>query len=254
MEYDSLSSFYWDCNMVSRALIFAGGTGIRMKQTGKPKQFLEVHGKPIIIYTLEVFERHPLIDDIIIPCVSGWENYLETLLEKFHIHKVSKVLTGGANTQESKMKALQYMKTYCNDDDIILLHDAVRPLITEKIISDNIEAVKNYGSAITSVPFIETGIVSEDGRETTESIIRNTLFVAKAPQSFYFKDVYEAHKKGENMPYTITIDTCSLMTALGKTLHLVPCETTNIKITTPEDYYIFKALVDLKENSDVFGL
>ena len=225
-----------------------------MKKHGKPKQFLELYGKPIIIYTLEVFDRHPDIDDIVIPCVEGWESYLEDLLDKFRIKKVSKIVTGGRNTQESKMHALEYMKSYCQDDDIVLLHDAVRPLITEQLISENIASVRKYGSAITAVPFTETGIVSEDMENTNKSIIRNTLFIAKAPQSFYFKDVYNAHKLGEDMPYTVTIDTCSLMTELGQTLHLVPCTTTNIKITTPEDYYVFKALVDLRENSDVFGL
>lgn len=239
---------------MNHALIFAGGTGIRMHTTGKPKQFLELYGKPIIIYTLEVFDRHPEIDDIVIPCVSGWESYLEDLLQKYNIKKVRKVLTGGKDTQESKMKALNYLKTYCKDDDIILLHDAVRPLVTGKLISDNIEAVKKYGSAITAVPFTETGIVSDDQETTSKTIIRNSMYIAKAPQSFYFKDVYAAHEAGESMPYTITIDTCSLMTELGKTLHLVPCETTNIKITTPEDYFIFKALIDLRESNDIFGI
>lgn len=235
------------------AIVFAGGTGIRMKTTGKPKQFIELYGKPIIIYTLEVFERHPEIDHIIIPCIAGWETYLEGLLEKFRITKVMNVITGGANTQESKMSALESLKEICTDKDIVLLHDAVRPLVTEKMITDNIMSVKKYGSAITAVPFTETGIVSENKKTTAKTIVRNTLYIAKAPQSFYFKDVFEAHQKGEALPYTITIDTCSLMTELDKTLHLVPCETTNIKITTPEDYYIFKALVDLRESRDVFG-
>ncbi|HJJ28595.1 MAG TPA: IspD/TarI family cytidylyltransferase [Methanocorpusculum sp.] len=239
---------------MNHALIFAGGTGIRMHATGKPKQFLELYGKPIIIYTLEVFDRHPEIDDIIIPCVAGWEGYLETLIEKYHIKKVRKVLTGGKNTQESKMNALCYMKEFAADDDIVLVHDAVRPLVTGKLISDNIAAVKEFGSAVTVVPFSETGVVSVDGENADKTIIRNTMYIAKAPQSFYFKDLYEAHAKGESMPYTITIDTCSLMTELGKTLHMVPCETTNIKITTPEDYYIFKALVDLRESNDIFGM
>lgn len=240
--------------ITNRALIFAGGTGVRMHTTGKPKQFLELYGKPIIIYTLEVFEKHPEIDDIVIPCVAGWESYLEDLLEKFQIKKVSKVLTGGKDTQDSKMRALRYLKTYCNDDDIILLHDAVRPLVTEKLISENIESVKKFGSGITVVPFTETGVVSDDSINTNKTIIRNTMYIAKAPQSFYFKDVYAAHEAGENMPYTITIDTCSLMTELGKTLHMVPCETPNIKITTSEDYFIFKALVDLRESHEIFGL
>lgn len=236
------------------ALVFAGGTGQRMKNSAKPKQFLELYGKPIIIYTLEVFERNTNVDKIVIPCVAGWEDYLQELVDKFHITKVDKILTGGKDTQESKMKALNYLKTWCNEDDIVMLHDAVRPLVTEKMINDNIQSVKEYGNAITAVPFTETGIISEDKEFTEKTIIRNTLYIAKAPQSFYFKDVYAAHLAGESMPYTITIDTCSLMTELGKKLHMVPCETTNIKITTPEDYYLFKALIDLRESQDIFGL
>ena len=236
------------------ALVFAGGTGIRMRTTGKPKQFIELYGKPIIIYTLEVFENHPDIDYIIVPCVSGWEDHLWHLVDKFQLKKVRKIITGGETTQESKMKALNAIKEYCVDDDIVLLHDAVRPLITEKIISDNIQAVKKYGSAITAVPFSETGIISNDGVSTSKTIFRNTLYIAKAPQSFYFKDVYAAHYQGQDMPYTITIDTVSLMTELGEQVHLVACETPNIKITTPEDYYIFKALVDLRDSQDILGI
>ena len=236
------------------ALVFAGGSGQRMRNSSKPKQFLELYGKPIIIYTLEVFEQHPDIDGIVVPCIAGWEEYLQKLLDKFNIRKVEKILTGGKDTQESKMIALEYLKQTCQDDDIILLHDAVRPLITASLISKNIESVKKFGNAVSFVPFIETGIISEDKVYTNETIIRNTLCIAKAPQSFFFKDVYNAHKKGQEMPYTITIDTCSLMTALGKSLHLVECDSTNIKITTPEDYYIFKALVDLRESQEILGL
>ncbi len=236
------------------ALVFAGGTGQRMKNSAKPKQFLELYGKPIIIYTLEVFESNNNIDKIVIPCVAGWEDYLAKLLDRFKITKVDNILTGGKDTQESKMIALNYLKEICKDDDIIMLHDAVRPLITEKMINDNLESVKQFGNGIAAVPFTETGIISVDKEYTEKTIIRNTLYIAKAPQSFYFKDVYEAHLAGENMPYTITIDTCSLMTELGKRLHLVPCDTTNIKVTTSEDYYIFKALVDLRESQEILGL
>ena len=196
------------------ALVFAGGSGQRMKNSAKPKQFLELYGKPIIIYTLEVFERHPEIDAVVIPCIAGWENYLQRLLDKFGIKKVKKILTGGKDTQESKMIALRYLQTICKEDDIVLLHDAVRPLVTEKLITDNLAAVREYGNGITCVPFTETAIVSDDGKQIDRTIIRNTMYVAKAPQSFYFKDVLYAHEKGENMPYTITIDTCSLMTEL----------------------------------------
>lgn len=236
------------------ALVFAGGTGIRMRTTGKPKQFIELYGKAIIIYTLEIFEHHEEIDYIIVPCLSGWEEHLASLVDFYGLKKVKKIITGGANTQESKMKALEALKEVCADDDIVLLHDAVRPLITKKLISDNIASVKRYGSAISAVPFTETAIVSDDGEKSNRTIVRNTLYVAKAPQSFYYSDALSAHTLGVEMPYTITIDTVSLMTELGREVHMVPCESTNIKITTPEDYYIFKALVDLRESRDIFGL
>ncbi len=235
-------------------LVFAGGSGQRMRNSAKPKQFLELYNKPIIIYTLEVFENHPDIDCVVVPCIAGWEDYLQKLLDRFEIKKVKKILTGGKDTQESKMIALRYLETFCKEDDIVLLHDAVRPLVTEKMITDNIESVKKYGNGITAVPFTETAIVSDNGETIDKTIIRNTMYVAKAPQSFYFKDVMSAHLAGETMPYTITIDTCSLMTELGIELHMVPCETTNIKITTPEDFFLFKALTDLKEQQDIFGI
>lgn len=236
------------------ALIFAGGTGKRMNNTGLPKQFIELYGKPIIIYTLEVFQKHRDIDAIVIPCVAGWEKYLGELVEKYQITKVTKILTGGQDTQASKMVALEYLKETCQPDDIILLHDAVRPIISAELITANIESVKQYGNAITAATFEETCIVSENRTDTERTIPRNTLFIAKAPQSFYFKDVYAAHKRGTTMPYTITIDTCSLMTELGKKLHLVPCGNDNIKITTPDDYFIFKALIDLRETKNIFGI
>jgi len=236
------------------AIVFAGGSGQRMKSSAKPKQFLELYGKPIIVFTLEAFEHHPDIDMVIVPCIAGWEGYLQNLLDKFHLTKVKGIVTGGKDTQESKMNALRYLEPLCKGDDIVILHDAVRPLINEKMITDNINSVKQHGSAICAVPFTETGIISDDGVSTGETIVRNTLYIAKAPQGFYFKDVLEAHTIGETMSYALTIDTCSLMTELGKTLHLVPCETTNIKITTTEDFFIFKALVDLQESQDIFGL
>lgn len=235
-------------------LIFAGGTGVRMHSDAKPKQFLELYSKPIIIYTLEVFERHPEIDYVVVPCLARWIPRLEELLVKFGIQKVKKIMPGGQTTQESKWNALEYLKTVAGEDDIILLHDAVRPLISQETISRNIAAVKKHGSAVTTVPFTETAIESADGLKCDRSILRNTLHVARAPQSFYFRDVYEAHQKGQTMPHAIAIDTCTLMTELDKPVHLVEGESTNIKITSPEDFFIFKALVDMRESADIWGL
>lgn len=236
------------------AIVFAGGTGQRMKNTACPKQFLPLYGKPIIIYTLEVFQNHPDIDGIIVPCVKGWENHLQEIANKFGITKLMKIVPGGKDSQESKLTALNALRDVCKDDDIILMHDAVRPLITSKMIDDNLDSVRRYGNAITVDPFTETGIISEDGKTVESTIERQKLYIAKAPQSFYYSDVLYAHLQAQSMPPTTTIDTCTIMTALGKTLHFVACETSNIKITTPEDYYIFKAIYDLRESQTIFGM
>lgn len=236
------------------ALVFAGGTGQRMKNTACPKQFLELYGKPIIIYTLEIFQNHPDIDAIIVPCVAGWHDHLRNLAQKYGITKLIKIVPGGATSQDSKLSALHALSDICKPDDIVLMHDAVRPLITPEIIDDNLACVKKYGNAITVDPFTETGIVSEDGKTVQATIERRKLYIAKAPQTFYYKDVLEAHEAAKTMPEATTIDTCTIMTTLGKSLHFVPCTCSNVKITTPEDYYVFKAIYDLRESKSVLGL
>lgn len=232
------------------AVIFAGGTGQRMKNTSIPKQFMELYGKPVIIYTLEVFQNHPEIDKIIVPCVSGWESHLEDLALKFSITKLDKVLTGGATSQKSKLVALNYLESICVPDDIVMMHDAVRPLVTSKLISDNLACLHKNGTAITVDPFTETGVISIDGETVDSTIERSKLYIAKAPQTFYFSDALWAHEKGEDMPDTIAIDTCTLMTTLGRKLSFVMCESSNIKITTTDDFYIFKTLLDLRQNNE----
>ncbi len=235
------------------ALVFAGGTGQRMRNTACPKQFLELYGKPIIIYTLEVFQKHPDIDAIVVPCVAGWHDHLRSLAERYGITKLVKIVPGGKTSQESKLSALHAIRELCQDEDIVMMHDAVRPLITAQLIDDNLRCVKEYGNAITVDPFTETGITSEDGKTVESTIERRKLYIAKAPQTFLYRDALAAHEAAKDMPESTTIDTCTIMTALGKELHFVRCEDTNIKITTPEDYYIFKAIYDLRENRSVLG-
>ncbi len=239
---------------MNAALIFAGGTGQRMSTAARPKQFLELYGKPIIIYTLEVFENHPDIDLIVISCLAGWEEHLAERIRHFGITKVRRIVQGGATSQASKLNALHALRDLISDDDIVLMHDAVRPLVTPKLISDNIACVRENGNAITVDPFTETGIVSTDGRTVEATIERSRLYIGKAPQSFRFKDALWAHEMGREMPDAIAIDTCTLMAALGRPLHFVTCEPTNIKITTPSDYYVFKALYDLRESKEILGL
>ncbi len=235
------------------ALVFAGGTGQRMHNAACPKQFLELYGKPIIIHTLEIFQKHPDIDSIVVPCVEGWHDHLRNLAKQFGITKLVKVVPGGKTSQDSKLSALRAIRELCKDDDVVMMHDAVRPLITAKVIDDNLACLKEHGNAITVDPFTETGVTSEDGKTVGSTIERSKLYIAKAPQTFYYKDALEAHELAQDMPESTTIDTCTIMTTLGKQLYFVRCEHSNIKITNPEDYYIFKAIYDLRESRSVLG-
>ena len=235
------------------AVIFAGGTGRRMHTTSRPKQFLEYQGKPIIIYTLELFDNHPMIDGIVVACVEEWIPFLEKMLKKFEINKVKVIVSGGATGQESIYKGLVAAKGLSKDeDDIVLIHDGVRPLITEQTITDNIEVVKRDGSCITCVPATETFIVSQqDGG--LEIPTRDNSLIARAPQSFYLRDILEAHKQARKECRNDFIDSCSMMHHYGHRLGRTIGPMENIKITTPTDYFIFKAMVEVHENQQIFG-
>ena len=240
---------------MNTALIFAGGTGKRMGNAGRPKQFLELHGKPIIIHTLEHFDRHPEIDAIAVVCIAGWVGYLKELLVRFHIKKVRWIVPGGETSQESTRAGLGILEANCDPrDTIVLIHDGVRPLITEKVISDNIAAVKEYGNAITAAPAIETIITVDGNEDVTELIDRQSCRLARAPQSFYLSDIIAMHQKAMADNYDKMIDSASLMIHYGVKLHLVEGPAENIKITTPSDFYIFKAIQEARENMQILGL
>ena len=240
---------------MNTALIFAGGAGRRMHSAGKPKQFLELHGKPIIIHTLEHFDRHPEIDAIAVVCIAGWVDYLKELLVRFHIKKVRWIVPGGETSQESTRAGLGILEANCDPrDTIVLIHDGVRPLITEKVISDNIAAVKEYGNAITAAPAIETIITVDENEDVTELIDRQSCRLARAPQSFYLSDIIAMHQKAMADNYDKMIDSASLMIHYGVKLHLVEGPAENIKITTPSDFYIFQAIQEARENMQILGL
>ena len=240
---------------MNTALIFAGGAGRRMHSAGKPKQFLELHGKPIIIHTLEHFDRHPEIDAIAVVCIAGWVDYLKELLVRFHIKKVRWIVPGGETSQESTRAGLGILEANCDPrDTIVLIHDGVRPLITEKVISDNIAAVKEYGNAITAAPAIETIITVDENEDVTELIDRQSCRLARAPQSFYLSDIIAMHQKAMADNYDKMIDSASLMIHYGVKLHLVEGPAENIKITTPSDFFIFKAIQEARENMQILGL
>lgn len=236
------------------ALIFAGGSGNRMNSRSKPKQFLQLYGKEIIIHTLENFQNHRDIDAIVVVCKEDWIDYLNNLLKKYSITKVKWVVHGGSSGQESIFNGLDCLyKNNKDEKSIVLIHDGVRPLVHDDLISNCITTVKEHGSAITVVPAIET-ICSIDDGEITSITDRSKCFLAKAPQCFYLNEIYANHLKAQAEKRYDFIDSASLMKNYGTRLFTVIGNFDNIKITTPADFYTFRALYDVRENQQIFGL
>ena len=214
--------------MKNIAVIFAGGSGVRMNTRSKPKQFLELRGKPIIIYTLELFDNHPLIDGIVVVCLESWIPFLKKMLKKFEINKVVKIVSGGDSGQDSIYRGLCAVEDYCKDkgeeNAVVLIHDGVRPLIVDETITRNIEKVH-----------------------------RSSCLLARAPQSFYLKDILSIHRKNKENGNITFIDSCSMMSYFGYKMATIEGPMENIKITTPTDYFIFRAMVEVHENQQIFG-
>lgn len=235
------------------ALIFAGGTGQRMNSRSKPKQFLELHGKPLIIHTLEFFEYCEKIDAICVVCLAGWEVVLTNSMNQYGISKVRWIVPGGKTGHDSIYHGLQTLSNICKPDDVILIHDGVRPLISEELIEKNLECVQKHGNAITVETAAETVVqLAED--ETISSVPpRQQMRIAKAPQCFYFEDIMKVHQKAQEEGFK-SVDSAHLMNHYGYELHTVESTPYNIKIATPSDYYVFRALYEARENSQIFGL
>lgn len=240
------------------AAIFAGGSGIRMNTKSRPKQFLELHGKPIIIYTLELFDNHPDIDAITVACIQSWIPFLEKQIRKFEINKVVKTVPGGATGQESIYNALCAAEQHALssqgtlDGVNVLIHDGVRPLITEQTITDNINKVRECGSCITCVPATETLVVRQQD-DSLQIPSRKDSLIARAPQSFRLTDIISAHRKAIDEGRNDFIDSCTMMSHYGYTMGIVNGPVENIKITTPTDFFVFRAMVQVHENQQIFG-
>lgn len=237
------------------AVIFAGGAGKRMNTRAKPKQFLEMHGKPVLIYTLQHFQEHREIDKIVLVCIESWMDFARELAEKFHIGKLAAVVPGGKTGQESIFHGLQAAREIAADSrSIVLIHDGVRPLINAELITNCISTVKKYGNAITTTPAIETVFVNDDGDSVGRIFNRSKCAMARAPQCFYLQDIYAAHLKAQQEGRLDFIDSAMMMQHYGARLHMVDGPVENIKITTPTDFYLFRALLDAQENMQIVGI
>lgn len=229
-------------------LIIAGGVGKRMGQE-IPKQFISVDGKPIIIYTLESFEKHPQIDQILVVCKGGWEDTLRAYINEYGLKKVKWIIPGGTKGQESINNGVQFLKTVSQDDDIIVIHDGIRPLLDELVLSDVIVKAKEYGNAVTSLPYNEQIFLKDTEFTTKKYIDRNTLRRVSTPQAYNFKKLAWAYDKAvkENIGMTDSSYTNTMMVELGETLYFAAGSDKNIKLTTQDDLQLFKAYLRMNE-------
>ena len=228
------------------ALIIAGGKGQRMQQE-IPKQFLNVNDKPIIIYTLEVFQSHPDIDVIGVVCVDGWHDILKAYARQYQIDKLAWVVSGGENGQASIRNGVYEAERRYAGDDLILVHDAIRPLVSHEIISDCIVQCKKHGSAIVVTPCNTVVLRRTDENSSKEVVPRDQLAVTQTPQAFPVKRLADAHRRALEQGITDSIASCTLMVELGESLHFSIGAETNIKLTTPDDLKIFKAMLMLRD-------
>lgn len=242
--------------MSNVAVIFAGGTGQRMNSRTRPKQFLELHGKPILVYTLEVFNRHREIDGIVVVMLESWIDYTKELIQRYGLGKVKKIVPGGASGQESIYHGLCAAAELYGSEDTVLIHDGVRPLIDEDTITANIESVRERGTAVTVTAAIETITMKDESGAVGTIIDRSRCELARAPQSFRLGQILDVHKRAreEEGGDSRFIDSASMMKFYGYKLYTVEGKPENIKITTPSDFYIFRAMVDARENSQIFGI
>ena len=230
------------------ALVIAGGSGSRMNQD-IPKQFLTVNEKPVIVYTLEAFQKHPEIDAIVVVCIAGWEQVLRAYSKQFNIDKLEYVVEGGSNGQESIRNGIFEIEKHYNRDDLVLIHDAIRPMVSAEIISDNIRVARLYGNAITAIPCAEAMLKTEDGLSSSGSFPRERLKRTQTPQAFFIGEICDLHRKAHEKGITNSVASCTLMIEMGKQVFFSAGSEKNIKLTTIEDLDIFKALL-AAERSD----
>ena len=232
------------------AIIIAGGVGNRMGQS-IPKQFINVYDKPILMYTLEGFEKHPMIDAIEVVCIEGWENVVWSYAEQYHISKLKWIVKGGNSGQESIRNGVYNLEGHCSKDDTIIIHDGIRPLVDAEVLTDVINKAQLYGNAVTSLPYNEQIFVisQDDPNTTTEFIPRETLRRVSTPQAYNFElldsKYHEAFEKEIGIYGSHYANT--MMVELGVRLHFAAGSDKNIKLTTPDDLEMFKGYLNRKK-------
>ena len=229
------------------AIIIAGGSGSRMGQS-IPKQFITIHDKPVLIYTLEGFQHHPLVDAIEVVCIDGWQEVVWAYARQYGIDKLKWIVTGGKSGQESIRNGVFNLEGKCSNDDIIIIHDGIRPLVDEFALTDVIEMAGEKGNAVTSMPYNEQiFIVNENDPSTTRQYIpRETLRRVATPQAYRFDKLDWAYHEAFEKEIGIygSSYTNTMMVELGETLHFAAGSDKNIKLTTQDDLELFKGYLE----------
>ena len=233
--------------MANIGLLIAGGSGNRMHQD-IPKQFITVNERPVIVYTLEAFERHPEIDAIAVVCIAGWEQVLWAYARQFNITKLRHVVPGGKNGQDSIRNGVMELEKHYAPEDIVLIHDAIRPMVSAEIISDNIRVAMEHGNAITVIPCAEAMMETEDGIVSVGSYPRDRLKRTQTPQAFHIGQICDLHRRALEAGITNSVASCTLMIEMGEQVYFSSGSEKNIKLTTVEDIDIFKALLAAKRS------
>ena len=238
--------------MANVGLLIAGGSGARMHQD-IPKQFLTVNEKPVIVYTLEAFQNHPEIDEIAVVCIEGWEQVLWAYAKQFNISKLHYVVPGGKNGQDSIRNGVFELEKHFKSEDLVLIHDAIRPMVSGEIIADNIRVARKYGNAITVIPCAEAMMQTEDGVMSIGSYPRDRLKRTQTPQAFRIGDICDLHRRALKEGVTNSVASCTLEIEMGEQVYFSHGSEKNIKLTTVEDIDIFKALLAAKRSDWLKG-
>lgn len=230
------------------ALVIAGGSGTRMGQD-VPKQFLCVNEKPVIIYTLENFQNSPLIDEILVVCIDGWQHVLEAYARQFGVNKLKHIVTGGASGQHSILNGVEALYKLYPEDTCVVIHDGIRPLVDEKVIGNVVETCLKYGNGVSSLPYNEQIFVIQDDISTKQYIPRETLRRVMTPQAYKLGDLHNAYALAQErgVGFTSSSYTNTMMVDLGVRLYFADGSDKNIKLTTKDDFAMFKAYLRRSE-------
>lgn len=229
--------------MKNVAILTAGGIGSRMGQD-IPKQFLSVNDKPVIVYTLEVFQNHPEIDEIVVACLDGWEGVLDAYARQFNITKLKKIVKGGEDGQASIRNCLDAIDD--GEDKIVVVHDGNRPMLSADIVSNALAGCKKNGNAVVAIPCTEVLMTSEDGKTADGMMDRDKVKRTQTPHVFYLKDILSAHREAEERGLPRSAASCALYEMLGRKVYFVDGSEKNLKLTTVDDIDIFNALLSIK--------